>query len=126
MTLSGCLILEVLQTYPYTSSFSTLTQDLLRTPMICLNNIMVCLVAAILLYAYISSAGHSSISTLTSWYPMLRLCLLPSFLTRSGIQLFGWALLAVSRANTSGAVSDRRRLIWLSPCPLVNARLLSQ
>ncbi|MCG9583594.1 aromatic amino acid transporter (plasmid) [Vibrio tubiashii] len=58
MTLSGCLILEVLQTYPYTSSFSTLTQDLLGTPMTWLNNIMVYFVGAILLYAYISSAGQ--------------------------------------------------------------------
>ncbi len=57
MITSGCLLLEALQSYPYKSSFSTLTKDLLGKKVQVVTNLMVYFVGAILLYAYITSSG---------------------------------------------------------------------
>ncbi|MDQ7731729.1 aromatic amino acid transporter [Halomonas sp. SpR1] len=57
MTLSGWLLLEVLKHYDTDASFSTITQDLLGKRINYLNNLAVYFVGAILLYAYITSAG---------------------------------------------------------------------
>lgn len=57
MTLSGCLLLEAFKEYPFKSSFSTVTCDLLGKPMMWFNNLMVYFVGGILLYAYITSSG---------------------------------------------------------------------
>ncbi|HFQ4974582.1 TPA: aromatic amino acid transport family protein [Vibrio vulnificus] len=57
MITSGCLLLEALQSYPYKSSFSTLTKDLLGKKVQVVTNLTVYFVGAILLYAYITSSG---------------------------------------------------------------------
>ncbi|CAH7148571.1 Tryptophan-specific transport protein [Vibrio chagasii] len=57
MTTSGCLLLEVLKDYPYRSSFSSITKDLLGKEVNFLNNLMIYFVGGILLYAYITSSG---------------------------------------------------------------------
>ncbi|MEZ8150036.1 aromatic amino acid transporter [Vibrio splendidus] len=57
MTTSGCLLLEVLKDYPYRSSFSSITKDLLGKEINFLNNLMIYFVGGILLYAYITSSG---------------------------------------------------------------------
>ncbi|SON51960.1 aromatic amino acid transporter [Vibrio tapetis] len=57
MTASGCLLLEVLKDYPYRSSFSSITKDLLGKNVNILNNSMIYFVGGILLYAYITSSG---------------------------------------------------------------------
>jgi tryptophan-specific transport protein len=58
MITSGCLFLEVLKYYPYKSSFSSITKDLLGTKVNIINNIMVYFVGGVLLYAYITSSGY--------------------------------------------------------------------
>ncbi|CAK4076561.1 aromatic amino acid transporter [Vibrio sp. 16] len=58
MILSGCLFLEVLQFYPYKSSFSSVTKDLLGAKFTMVNNLMIYFVGGILLYAYITSSGY--------------------------------------------------------------------
>ncbi|CDT71159.1 aromatic amino acid transporter (plasmid) [Vibrio chagasii] len=57
MTTSGCLLLEVLRDYPYRSSFSSITKDLLGKEINLFNNLMIYFVGGILLYAYITSSG---------------------------------------------------------------------
>ncbi len=57
MTTSGCLLLEVLKDYPYRSSFSSITKDLLGKEINLFNNLMIYFVGGILLYAYITSSG---------------------------------------------------------------------
>ncbi len=57
MTTSGCLLLEVLKDYPYRSSFSSITKDLLGKKVNLFNNLMIYFVGGILLYAYITSSG---------------------------------------------------------------------
>jgi len=57
MTASGCLLLETYKSYPFRSSFSTVTRDLLGTKIATLNNCAVYFVGAILLYAYTTSSG---------------------------------------------------------------------
>lgn len=57
MTTSGCLLLEVLKDYPYRSSFSSITKDLLGKEVNFFNNLMIYFVGGILLYAYITSSG---------------------------------------------------------------------
>ncbi|MGR5559557.1 aromatic amino acid transporter [Vibrio fortis] len=57
MTTSGCLLLEVLKDYPYRSSFSSITKDLLGHKVSFFNNLMIYFVGGILLYAYITSSG---------------------------------------------------------------------
>ncbi|KPN00581.1 transposase [Vibrio alginolyticus] len=57
MIASGCLLLEVLKDYPYRSSFSSITKDLLGKEVNFFNNLMIYFVGGILLYAYITSAG---------------------------------------------------------------------
>lgn len=57
MIASGCLLLEVLKYYPYKSSFSSMTQDLLGSKVNAVNNLMIYFVGGILLYAYITSSG---------------------------------------------------------------------
>lgn len=58
MLVSGCLILEALQHYPYKSSYSTVTKDLLGPVVNAFNNTMIYFVGGILLYAYITSSGQ--------------------------------------------------------------------
>ncbi|WP_394247019.1 aromatic amino acid transporter [Vibrio profundi] len=57
MATSGCLLLEVLKDYPYRSSFSSITKDLLGKEVNFLNNLMIYFVGGILLYAYVTSSG---------------------------------------------------------------------
>lgn len=57
MTASGCLLLESYKSYPFRSSFSTVTRDLLGPQIATLNNLAVYFVGAILLYAYTTSSG---------------------------------------------------------------------
>ena len=57
MIISGCLLLEVLKDYPYRSSFSSITKDLLGKEVNLFNNLMIYFVGGILLYAYITSSG---------------------------------------------------------------------
>ncbi|MDA0116575.1 aromatic amino acid transport family protein [Vibrio sp. T11.5] len=57
MSASGCLLLEALKDYPYRSSFSTVTKDLLGKHISIVNNLMIYFVGGILLYAYITSSG---------------------------------------------------------------------
>lgn len=57
MTASGCLLLEAYKAYPYRSSFSTVTRDLLGPKVALINNLAVYFVGAILLYAYTTSSG---------------------------------------------------------------------
>ncbi|MFI0473638.1 aromatic amino acid transport family protein [Halomonas sp. HMF6819] len=57
MTISGWLLLEVLKHYDIDASFSTITRDLLGKHVNGINNLAVYFVGAILLYAYITSAG---------------------------------------------------------------------
>lgn len=57
MITSGCLLLEVLKDYPYRSSFSSITKDLLGKEVNLFNNLMIYFVGGILLYAYITSSG---------------------------------------------------------------------
>ncbi|WP_076587712.1 aromatic amino acid transporter [Vibrio ostreicida] len=54
---SGCLLLEALKRYPYQSSFSTVTADLLGREVNFVNNLMVYFVGGILLYAYSTASG---------------------------------------------------------------------
>jgi len=57
MTASGCLLLEAYKAYPFRSSFSTVTRDLLGPKIALINNLAVYFVGAILLYAYTTSSG---------------------------------------------------------------------
>ncbi|RTZ17897.1 transposase [Vibrio aquaticus] len=57
MTASGCLLLESFKSYPFRSSFSTVTRDLLGPRIATVNNLAVYFVGAILLYAYTTSSG---------------------------------------------------------------------
>ncbi|NOI58281.1 aromatic amino acid transporter [Vibrio coralliilyticus] len=57
MSASGCLLLEALKDYPYRSSFSSVTKDLLGKRISFINNVMIYFVGGILLYAYITSSG---------------------------------------------------------------------
>lgn len=57
MTASGCLLLEAYKSFPFRSSFSTVTRELLGPKMSIFNNLAVYFVGAILLYAYTTSSG---------------------------------------------------------------------
>ncbi|NOH63370.1 aromatic amino acid transporter [Vibrio sp. RE88] len=57
MSASGCLLLEALKDYPYRSSFSSVTKDLLGKRISFINNLMIYFVGGTLLYAYITSSG---------------------------------------------------------------------
>ncbi|MGF1719108.1 transposase [Vibrio kyushuensis] len=57
MISSGCILLEALKAYPYRSSYSTVTKDILGNRVALINNLAVYFVGVILLYAYITVSG---------------------------------------------------------------------
>lgn len=87
MSASGCLLLEALKDYPYRSSFSSVTKDLLGKRISFINNVMIYFVGGILLYAYITSSGliiHEYFGIEQSW--------LLYYLSYSSLFLFGTRL----------------------------------